>query len=123
MSPIRIRRPLQLVSACAVVASLAGCAAVPLAQLATAQMMQPVATQQAVQMYQPARSPQPTQMISTRQMSSQIPGQPCPQGTSAAYVPGCDMTSMAAQPTSPMLSMFQGWSESLQKMMGTTATR
>ena len=66
MSPIRIRRPLQFLSACAVAASLGGCAAVPLAQLAATQMM---------------------------------------------------------QPASPMLSMFQGWSESLQKMTGTTATR
>ena len=120
MSPIRIRRPLQFLSACAVAASLGGCAAIPLAQLATTQMMQPVATQQVMQMSQPTRSPQ---MISTRQMSSQIPGKPCPQDASAAYVPGCDMMTMTAQPASPMLSMFQGWSESLQKMTGTTATR
>lgn len=120
MSPIRIRRPLQFLSACAVAASLGGCAAVPLAQLAATQMMQPAATQQVAQMSQPMRSPQ---MVSTRQMSSQIPGKPCPQDASAAYVPGCDMTTVAAQPASPMLSMFQGWSESLQKMTGTTATR
>ena len=128
MSPIRIRGPLPVVLACAVVASLGGCAAVPLAQLAATHMMQPAATQQIAQMSQPMRAPQPTQVVATRQMSSQIAGQPCPQGTSAAYVPGCDMTVMtsqwgAAPPGSPMLSMFQGWSEALQKMTGTTATR
>jgi hypothetical protein len=123
MSPIRFRRPLQFMSVCAVAASLGGCAAVPLAQLAATQMMQPAATQQVTQMSQPMRPSPPMQMVSTRQMSSQIPGKPCPQDASAAYVPGCDMTSLAAQPASPMLSMFQGWGDSLQKMTGTTATR
>jgi|GEM_PF-3733291 len=124
MSPNRVRRPLPFVLACAMATSLGGCvAAVPLAQLAATQMMQPAPTQQVVQTYQPMRSSQPTQMVATRQMSSQISGQPCPPGASAAYIPGCDLTSVASQQASPMTSMLQSWSDSLQKMTGGTGFR